>query len=156
MRLRRSARVLLFDPDGDLLLIRFRAENRGRMLQFWVTPGGEIEPGEAAEDAAGRELYEELGLVVPLLGPVHEESGGTYEHLGEQVVNEDVFFVAVCERSAPKLAGITEDEIRLMQAIRWWSAEDLANAAEKIYPEKLAQIAARVWAVASGRAEAGA
>ena len=147
MRLRRSARVLLFDPDGDLLLIRFRAESKGRMLSFWVTPGGEIESGEEPEEAAARELYEELGLALPLLGPVHEESGSEYEHLGERVQNEDVFFATVCERSAPKLAGVTPDEVRLMQQIRWWSPEALATSPEKLFPEGLAEVAARVWAI---------
>ncbi len=148
MRLRRSARVLVFDASGDLLLIRFRAESGGKMLRFWVTPGGEIEAGEEPGEAAAREMYEELGLRVPLLGPVHEESGGEYVHLGERVRNEDVFFATVCERGAPKLAGVTEDEVRLMQEMRWWSAEELAGTREKVYPEGLAEVAGRVWRVA--------
>ena len=153
MRLRRSARVLLFDPEGDLLLIRFRAESQGRMVNFWVTPGGEIEAGEAPEEAAARELYEELGLALPLLGPVHEEGGSEYEHHGERVSNEDVFFATVCERTAPKLAGVTQDEVRLMQEIRWWSQEALVETTDKIYPESLAEVAARVWAVARAQGE---
>ena len=148
MRLRRSARVLVFDPSGDVLLIRFRAESGGKMLTFWVTPGGEIESGEEPEEAAAREMYEELGLRLPLLGPVHEESGGEYVHLGERVRNEDTFFATVCERGAPKLAGVTSDEVRLMQEARWWSPEMLAETTEKVYPEGLAEIAARIWRVA--------
>ena len=148
MRLRRSARVLVFDPSGDVLLIRFRAETGGKTVRFWVTPGGEIEPGEEPEEAAARELYEELGLRSPLIGPVHEESGGEYVHLGERVRNEDVFFATVCERGAPKLAGVTEDEVRLMQEIRWWSAEMLLTTTETVYPASLPEVAARIWRVA--------
>ncbi len=148
MRLRRSARVLLFDPDGDLLLIRFRAENNGRTVVFWVTPGGEIEAGEEPEEAAARELYEELGLHLPLAGPVHQESGSEYVHMGERVQNEDVFFATVCDRGAPKLAGVTDDEIRLMQEIRWWSAQDFVTRPDKLYPEGLPEIVGRVWSVA--------
>jgi 8-oxo-dGTP diphosphatase len=148
LRLRRSARVLLFDPSGDVLLIRFRAETGGKTVRFWVTPGGEIEAGEEPEEAAARELYEELGLRLPLIGPVHEESGGEYVHLGERVRNEDVFFATVCERSAPKLSGVTADEVRLMQEARWWSVGQLAETMETIYPERLADVAARIWSVA--------
>lgn len=148
MRLRRSARVLVFDPNGDVLLIRFRAETGGKTVRFWVTPGGEIEAGEEPEEAAARELYEELGLRLPLIGPVHEESGGEYVHLGERVRNEDVFFATVCERGAPKLAGVTADEVRLMQEAKWWSPEVLAATAEAIYPAGLAEVAARIWSVA--------
>jgi 8-oxo-dGTP diphosphatase len=155
LRVRRSARVLLFDPSGDVLLIRFRAQTGGKTVRFWVTPGGEIEPGEEPEEAAARELYEELGLHLPLIGPVHEESGGEYVHLGERVQNEDVFFATVCERSAPKLAGVTADEVRLMQEARWWSTEMLAETDESIYPARLPEVAARIWRVARGSAESG-
>lgn len=148
LRLRRSARVLLFDPSGDILLIRFRAQTGGKSVRFWVTPGGEIEAGEEPEEAAARELYEELGLRLPLIGPVHEESGGEYVHLGERVQNEDVFFATVCERSAPQLKGVTADEVRLMQEARWWSAEMLADTVEAIYPAALAEVAARIWQIA--------
>ena len=147
LRLRRSARVLVFDPHGDLLLIRFRAETNGRTVRFWVTPGGEIEPGEEPDEADAREMYEELGLRLPLIGPVHQESGGEYVHLGERVSNEDVFFATVCERAAPRLAGVTADEVRLMQEARWWSAEGLASSAETIYPVGLAEVAGRIWSV---------
>ncbi len=146
--MRRSARVLVFDASGDVLLIRFRAASGGKMLTFWVTPGGEIEAGEEPEEAAAREMYEELGLRLPLLGPVHEESGGEYVHLGERVRNADTFFATVCEREAPKLAGVTADEVRLMQEARWWSVEMLAETREKVYPEGLAELAARIWRAA--------
>lgn len=150
MRLRRSARVLVFDPEGDLLLIRFRAQNGGKTMRFWVTPGGEIESGEEPEEAAARELYEELGLRLPLIGPVHQESGSEYVHLGERVENEDFFFATVCAREAPRLAGVTADEIRLMQEMRWWSPADLRDTTEQIFPGSLAEIAARVWSFTQG------
>lgn len=156
LRLRRSARVLLFDPSGDVLLIRFRAQTGGKTVRFWVTPGGEIEPGEEPEEAAARELYEELGLRLSLIGPVHQESGGEYVHLGERVRNEDVFFATVCERDAPKLAGVTPDEVQLMQEIRWWSPEMLAETNESVYPAQLPEIAARIWRVAKGSGESAA
>ena len=144
-RLRRSARVVLFDRGGDVLLIRFVAELDGAPFVFWVTPGGEVEPGEEDRAAAERELWEELGLRLSLRGPVHEESGGTYTHLGETVRNFDVFFAAQCERDAPRLAGVTAEEIGLMRETRWWSAEALEGTAERVYPEGLATVLRRVW-----------
>ena len=144
-RLRRSARVILFDPTGDVLLIRFVAERNGVPYAFWVTPGGEVEPGESDFAAASRELIEELGLRVPLLGPVHEERGGTYTHLGETVRNADVFFAAVCARSEPVLGGVTADEIALMREARWWLPTELVCTADPVFPAGLAAMAARVW-----------
>lgn len=144
-RLRRSARVFLFDPQGDLLLIRFVAEFEGEPFVFWVTPGGEVEAGEADLHAAERELDEELGLRLRLMGPVHEESGGTYTHLGETVRNFDVFFMAGCEREAPRLQGVTAEEIALMREARWWSLSELKDTSERIFPVRLAEIAGRLW-----------
>lgn len=144
LRLRRSARVFLFNPEGDVLLIRFVAELEGKPFIFWVTPGGEIEPDEEPHGAAERELCEELGIRVPLIGPVHEESGGEYVHLGERVRNFDVFFAAACERDAPRLAGVTADEIRLMHEMRWWRLEELANTAERIYPQAICRVLPKV------------
>ncbi len=145
MRLRRSARVLLFDPGGEVLLIRFVAQVDGAPFVFWVTPGGEVEPGETDLQAAGRELFEELGLRSSLYGPVHQESGGTYTHLGETVRNFDVFFAARCAREEPRLLGLTVEEIELMREARWWSVEALATTAEHVFPREMAALASRVW-----------
>ncbi len=145
LRLRRSARVFLFDERGDVLLIRFVAQREDGRFVFWVTPGGEIEPGEGEHEAAGRELFEELGIRPDLVGPVHREEGGTYTHLGETVRNQDVFFAARCERDAPRLLGVTEDEIRLMQEARWWTADELAVTEERIFPVGLGGLAGEVF-----------
>ena len=144
-RLRRSARVLLFDPAGDILLIRFVAQREDGPFVCWVTPGGEIEPGEDPATAAARELAEELGLAPPLVGPVHEDFGKTYTHLGETVRNYDFYFAAQTDRSVPRLAGVTADEIALMQEARWWTLEELEVTRERIFPAELAALARRVW-----------
>jgi 8-oxo-dGTP diphosphatase len=144
VRLRRSARVFLFDETDSLLLIRFAANRSDGLFVFWVTPGGEVERGEADLAAAERELFEELGLRLPLAGPVHQEQGGTYEHLGETVRNYDVFFAARCTRAEPKLIGVTEEEVALMQEIRWWTLEEVAATEEEnLYPAALADIAGK-------------
>jgi len=144
-RLRRSARVFLFDERGDLLLIRFVAQRSDGPYVCWVTPGGEVEVGETDLAAAERELAEELGLRLSLIGPVHEESGGTYEHLGETVRNYDVFFAARCGREMPRLAGVTEDEIALMQEARWWTLAELKSTAENIFPVEISRLAGEVY-----------
>jgi 8-oxo-dGTP pyrophosphatase MutT (NUDIX family) len=146
-RLRRSARVFLFDPAGDVLLIRIVTPQEDGPFVFWVTPGGEMEPGEDARETAARELFEELGLRLPLTGPVHEESGGTYVHLGETVRNFDVFFASRCAREAPRLLGVTEEELSLMQEMRWWSVAEMEVTAERLFPANIATLAREIWTV---------
>ena len=152
-RLRRSARVFLFDPAGDVLLIRIVAPLADGSFVFWVTPGGEMEPGEAPRETAERELFEELGLRPELVGPVHEESGGTYVHLGETVRNFDVFFAAWCAREAPRLLGVTAEELALMQEMRWWSIAELETTKERLFPADIATLAREIWTV-TGQSEA--
>ncbi|MEV7783546.1 NUDIX hydrolase [Kitasatospora sp. NPDC088351] len=57
--------VLLFDPDGKLLLLH-DSYSAGRAAkgwpQRWWAPGGLLEDGEAPEQAARREVLEETGL----------------------------------------------------------------------------------------------
>ena len=144
-RLRRSSRVFLFDEHGDLLLIRFHAKRSDGPYTCWVTPGGEVEPGESDRITAERELLEELGIQPELVGPVHEASGGEYEHLGEVVRNYDVFFAAQTERAEPKLAGVTADEIALMQEARWWTLEELKGATEPVFPVDILVVAQAAW-----------
>lgn len=55
---RRSARALLLDDDGRLVLIK---RTKPGQFPYWTTPGGGVEPGESTTGALERELDEELG-----------------------------------------------------------------------------------------------
>ncbi|WP_442803632.1 NUDIX domain-containing protein [Streptomyces pseudogriseolus] len=69
-----SAAIIV--ADGKVLMVRRRVSEGELMWQF---PAGQIEEGEAAEEAAVRETAEETGLVVAatkLLGErVHPKTG---------------------------------------------------------------------------------
>jgi 8-oxo-dGTP pyrophosphatase MutT (NUDIX family) len=144
MRKRRSVRVLVFDSAGWVLLIRFVVQRSDGEFIFWLTPGGEIEGGETPVEAAVRELREELGLEVAVVGPDREESN-CFEHLGGMVDNTDYFFYAECEVDAPRLMGVTADEVAAMREIRWWSAAEIEGSEERFFPADLAEWMRAVW-----------
>jgi 8-oxo-dGTP diphosphatase len=53
---------VLIDADGRFLLT---SRPEGKVYAgYWEFPGGKLEPGESVEAALGRELHEELGIVV--------------------------------------------------------------------------------------------
>src|SRR5699024_11463528 len=56
-----SARVLVFDAAGRVLLVRGHDADQVDRT-WWFTIGGGIEPGETPRQAAVRELQEEAGI----------------------------------------------------------------------------------------------
>lgn len=61
-----AASVALIERDRVLLIQRARKPYFG----MWSLPGGRLEPGETAEQAAAREIREEVGLQVFALRPL--------------------------------------------------------------------------------------
>jgi 8-oxo-dGTP diphosphatase len=61
-----GASIAVFKGDTVLLVERARAPFRG----LWSLPGGSIEPGESASEAALRELKEESGTTAKIEGVV--------------------------------------------------------------------------------------
>jgi 8-oxo-dGTP pyrophosphatase MutT (NUDIX family) len=133
---RRSARVILVDGAGRLLL--FQSED------FWFTPGGGIEDGETVEQAAVRELWEETGLRLRAdqLGPIVAETSG-YADLGwARGLFHDVFFYQCApDGFAVDTSGWQPMEASTMSGHRWWTVEEVEGTQRKVFPFGLAPLA---------------
>ncbi|MFC5380821.1 NUDIX hydrolase [Aquipuribacter nitratireducens] len=136
---RRSARVLLLDGRGRLLLLHGCDPARPATRSWWFTPGGGLDPGESHLQAAARELWEETGLTgVELHGPVAERSAEfTYD--GVEYRQHELFYVSRLDAAdvAVEPGAHTDVETRALLGWRWWTARELASTEDTVYPEWL-------------------
>ncbi len=86
-----GATVLVLDEQGRLLMIR-RSDSGA-----WGVPGGAMEPGEAIEETARRELKEETGLDLRRAELFGVFSGPELYHRypnGDEVYNVSIVYLA--------------------------------------------------------------
>jgi 8-oxo-dGTP pyrophosphatase MutT (NUDIX family) len=141
---RATARVVVRDPAGRVLLLGARPTDRalppGEVL-FWYTPGGGVEDGESLRAAAGRELAEEIGLVVTeeqLEGPVWlRRHVGVFA--GQAHDSRETFFLLRDVVHEVDPTGRTELELLGQEPHRWWSIGEVAASREIFAPRDLAQ-----------------
>lgn len=152
MKIRPSVRIILFDPERRVLLLRVEELASSDPLRepgtpprdrtYWILPGGGLEPGETNEDAARRELLEETGVSATDFG----ESVFYREKLlangdGAMLGTEQYFVVRLTEPVEISTDGFTEPERSVLREHRWWSLDEIERTTATIYPEAFAELA---------------
>lgn len=146
MRKRPSARILVLDQFGCVLLFKF-SHKSGQLAgrTYWATPGGAVEEGETFEEAALRELEEETGLSTQqLTAEVGRRSFELQLTNGEVVCAEERFFGVRTVRSSLSSLGWTDNEREVVADHHWWSTEELQQTAEIIFPDGLLELVSRI------------
>jgi 8-oxo-dGTP pyrophosphatase MutT (NUDIX family) len=142
---RPTARILVADPDGRVLL--FSAQEAGRE-RWWFTPGGGVHRGETVQAAGVRELFEETGFAVAEadLGPVVATSSGLWlaEESGKLFLGAHSFFFVRVAHTKLDMDGQEDLERSMITGHRWWSVADLRAATESIAPLGLADLMDRL------------
>lgn len=138
---RETARVLLFDTNNRIFLLKTHFDPEVGLPPRWLTPGGGIDAGETVLQAAVRELLEETGLVVSqkdLGEPVLVTSGrwDWSDGLSYHTYRDTIFELQV-SAFEPDTTGFTTDEHRDILEFRWWELEDLLNSEEPLAPHEL-------------------
>jgi ADP-ribose pyrophosphatase YjhB (NUDIX family) len=134
---RRTARVILLDPDDRVLLLRYdQPPPNGR---HWTTPGGGAEAGEDYPAAALRELAEETGWTdVAVLREVLRRSFNM-EYAGRMVRQDERQYLARTDWPRREIRGVTAMHAADgIAAWRWWTLAELDSTDEEVWPPDLA------------------
>ena len=155
---RTSARVILLDDDGAVLLFcgSDPAITDGTAPRWWFTVGGQAHPGERLVDTAVREIAEETGLHVEpaqMVGPVWRRDS-VIDFNGTVIQSQEFYFIHRTGRFEPTTGGRTALELRYIHGHRWCDSaaiEKLAAGGETVYPLQLGELLAEANAVADDR-----
>jgi len=131
----RIVHVLLFNDKGEIFLQQSSANKKFCPGHWGTSAGGHVQKGEAYEQAAKRELEEELGVIVPLIKILDTP----YDHYKMRK------FLSVFRGISEGPFNFNEEEVA---GGRWFSVADvkdmvskhqlvhpeLAHVIEKLYP----------------------
>lgn len=126
----RIAHVFLYDREGNIALAR-RGKDVSYCPDHWTsTAAGHIGAGESYEEAARREMQEEIGVAIPLVAcgviPFLKEGTGHHKFLGTfKAVYEGAF---VCDPL----------EVQYVQFFSPTTIRDMLAAGEPFHPETVA------------------
>jgi 8-oxo-dGTP pyrophosphatase MutT (NUDIX family) len=118
------ARVLVWNEDNELLLVRNWAGT-----QQWGLPGGGIEGKERPVNAAKRELYEEIGVGMPLENFIHVATL-------HQQYEAWIYAVTITSGAIPAKPHNPWE----ITDIRWYSPENLPADISPLVPLALKQL----------------
>ena len=142
MRIRKSSRLLVINENHQILLFQFTHTNDALAGQsYWATVGGGLEEGETFEQAACRELYEELGVVRQNVDT--HVAIRNFEMMlpsAEVVMSNERLFIVFIKNEEVNTANWSEHEKLVISKSRWWTFDELSQTQEIVYPNNIPKI----------------
>jgi 8-oxo-dGTP pyrophosphatase MutT (NUDIX family) len=143
VKIRQSARLVILNQRDEVFLFHHQEGTpvdpaNPVTRRYWVTPGGGVEPGEAWEAAALRELWEETGIEGVELGPwvwSREKEGLIF---GEWMRSVERYYLVRVGDITISTANQFNYEQAAYQRHGWWSVDAIRTSTEVFFPEGLA------------------
>lgn len=124
VRTRYAARVLCLDADGRVLMTA-TIDPAEPDVTRWVAPGGGLEPGESAHDAACRELWEEVGLRVDDLGPAVATTWSRFSFDRTRYHQQNSWFAVRTPAFEPVPVALDSLEVAITVGTAWLHPDEL-------------------------------
>ncbi len=141
---RPSARALIIDARDRVLLFRIH-DPATLETEFWITPGGGLEPDESYQEAVRREVWEETGLSDPPIGPWVWSRNHRWTWAGQPMEGSERFYVVRVEGLDVSTVNWDDNELAVMKEHRWWSAAEIAEATSQVFvPRRLGELIAPI------------
>jgi len=136
---RGAARLLVLTPEPQVLLLRLEPSFRD---PFWVTPGGGLDEGESYEDAALRELAEEVGRSDLAIGPCIWTREVTFTWERWRVHQKERTFLVEVPAAFEAVTVFPDEEP--ITGSGWFTVNALRDELETVYPVGLADLLDRL------------
>lgn len=140
-----TARALPIDGQGRVLLLHGFDPAHPDVL-YWFTIGGAVEGQETLQEAAAREMYEEVGIEAradDFTGP-YGTTTIEFSFAEYAITQDQTFFAIRVDDTDVSFDHMEEIELATTVGHRWWSAEELEATAESYFPADLAVILRKI------------
>lgn len=130
---RRVVRAVMLTPDRHVLLMRVQEPISGN--EFWVTPGGGLEPGESDEDALRREVAEETGATRFSVDRLVWTRNCEFTWDNRDYSQNEYFYLVHTDPFEPVMDGNpAKGEASAFREFRWWSVDEIGRSEETFSP----------------------
>ncbi|MEV4062039.1 NUDIX hydrolase [Nonomuraea dietziae] len=130
-----TARVLPVDARGRVLLL-YGFDPAHPDSPYWFTIGGAAEKEESLEQAAARELFEEVGITAEpeRFGRPLESHTVEFSFADRAYVQDQTYFPVRVDAAEVRFDHMEEIELATTLGHRWWSADELEASGEVYHP----------------------
>jgi 8-oxo-dGTP pyrophosphatase MutT (NUDIX family) len=148
---RRTSRLIVLDPLNRMLLLQYQAAvasdpEGSDPRPFWYTPGGGVDPGETPEEAALRELDEEVGIRGVALGPCVATCTALRDRFIKVSLCHERYYLVRVPSARIDTSRLAETDLDPVLDVRWWNIEDFAASREFLIPPAVIGVARRILA----------